>query len=65
MTKKEREELNKLRLAEFMSDDEEKMLKSYEAMGKQLEMAQKGMGLSRFEAIYFLGVMLGNAIRSN
>lgn len=63
MTNKEREELNKLRVAEFMTDNENELRKGYRNMKEQLIMIQEEMGLSRFEAITFLATMLGNSIR--
>lgn len=63
MTKKEREELNKLRMAEFMTDNENELRKGYRNMKEQLRMIQEEMELSRFEAITFLATMLGNSIR--
>ena len=63
MTKKERDELNKLRMAEFMTEDEDDMRKAYRTAKGQLDMLQEEMGLTRYEAIAFLATMLGNAIR--
>lgn len=63
MTNKEREELNKLRMAEFMTDDENELRKGYRNMKEQLIMIQEEMGLSRFEAINFLATLLGSSMR--
>ena len=63
MTNKEREELNKLRMAEFMTEDEDEMRKAYRQMKNQLEMAQEEMGLTRLEAIMFLANVIGSAMR--
>lgn len=58
MTKKEREELNKLRMAEFLTTEEDDARRAYREMKLHLQMLQEEMGLTRFEALSFLAAMM-------
>ena len=67
MTEKQRQELNQARLNEFfgVQTQEDELRKSFREMGKQLQLIQEEMGLSRSEAINFLATMFGTSIRNN
>ena len=63
MTEKQRRELQKARMNEFLSDDEEVMRKGMRNIGQLIATAQEEAGLSRFEAIQVVATMLGNSLR--
>lgn len=63
MTEKQRKELQKARMDEFMSGEEAELHKMYSDFNKHLQIAKEEMGLIEFNALYFLGVLFGNAIK--
>lgn len=63
MTEKQRRELQKARMDEFMSNDEAEIRKMYSDFEKHIRIAQEEMGLSKVEALYFVATLFGNAIR--
>lgn len=63
MTKKQRDELNKAIMNEFLTSQEDELRKAYREFGRHLEMLQEEMGLSRHEAILFLATMIGQSMR--
>ena len=67
MTEKQKQELNQARLNEFfgVQTHEDELRKSVREMGKQLQLIQEEMGLSRSEAINFMATMFGTSIRNN
>ena len=67
MTEKQKQELNQARLNEFMGvqTHEDELRNSFREMGKQLQLIQEEMGLSRSEAISFMATMFGTSIRGN
>lgn len=67
MTEKQKQELNQARLNEFfgVQTHEDELRKSFREMGKQLQLIQEEMGLSRSEAINFMATMFGTSIRNN
>lgn len=48
---------------EFMSGEEAELHKMYSDFNKHLQIAKEEMGLIEFNALYFLGVLFGNAIK--
>lgn len=63
MTEKQRRELQKARMNEFLSDDDEIMRKGMRDIGRMIASAQEEAGLNRLEAIYFVATMLGQSMR--
>ncbi len=63
VTEKQRRELQKARMNEFLSDDDEIMRKGMRDIGRMIASAQEEAGLSRFEAIHFAATMLGSSLR--
>ena len=63
MTEKQRKELQKARMDEFMSSEEAELHKMYSDFEKHIRIAQEEMGLSKVEALYFVATLFGNAIR--
>ena len=63
VTEKQKRELQKARMDEFMSNDEAEIRKMYSDFEKHIRIAQEEMGLSKVEALYFVATLFGNAIR--
>lgn len=63
VTEKQKRELQKARMDEFMSNDEAEIRKMYADFEKHIRIAQEEMGLSKVEALYFVATLFGNAIR--
>lgn len=63
VTEKQKRELQKARMEEFMSNDEAEIRKMYSDFEKHIRIAQEEMGLSKVEALYFVATLFGNAIR--
>lgn len=63
MTEKQRRELQKARMDEFMSSEEAELHKMYSDFEKHIRIAQEEMGLSKVETLYFVATLFGNAIR--
>lgn len=63
MTKQQRDELNKLRIAEFMSEDEEKMRDGFRQLKELLRHLEEESGMTRMEALAFVASLFAGGMQ--